>query len=171
MAFSYVGEIKMFAGNRLPAGWIRCDGSLLPISEYDTLFVLLGTTYGGDGQNTFAVPDLRGRIPIHQGQGPGLPNYVLGENGGVETVTLTAAQIGPHTHSVGASNAAGTLSSPANAVFGTAPTNIYNTSAPATPMAGDIVSFSGASQPHENVQPILCISFIISAFGIFPTPS
>ena len=171
MGLPYVGEIKMFAGIRLPVGWIRCDGSLLPISEYDTLFNLLGTTYGGDGQDTFAVPDLRGRIPIHQGQGSGLPNYFLGENGGVETVTVTASQIGPHTHGVGASNAAGTLPSPANAVWGAAPTNIYNTSAPATPMAGDIVSVAGASQPHENVQPVLCISFIISAFGVFPTPS
>ena len=171
MAFPYVGEIKMFAGQRLPAGWLRCDGSLLPISEYEVLFILLGTTYGGDGQNTFCVPDLRGRIPIHQGQGSGLPNYFLGENGGVETVTLTTSQIGPHTHSVGASNATGTAASPANAVWGTAPANLYNTSAPATPMAGNTVSNAGSSQPHENVQPVLCISFIISAFGIFPPQS
>ncbi|MBK6749164.1 MAG: phage tail protein [Pyrinomonadaceae bacterium] len=171
MALPYVGEIKMFAGFRLPVGWLRCDGSLLPILEYETLFTLLGTTYGGDGQNTFSVPDLRGRIPIHQGQGSGLPNYFLGENGGVETVTLSAQQIGPHTHSVGASNTAGTAASPEDATWGTAPTNIYNTSSPATPMASTIVSIAGSSQPHSNVQPILCISFIISAFGIFPQQS
>lgn len=171
MAFSYVGEIKMFAGQRLPPGWLRCDGSLLPIADWETLFILLGTTYGGDGENTFRVPDLRGRIPIHQGQGSGLPNYFLGQSGGNETVTLTSAQMGQHTHNVGASNSTGTSPSPANAVWGTAPANIYNTSAPSTPMAGNIVSVAGSNQPHENLQPILCISFIISGFGIFPSQS
>ncbi len=171
MSYPFVGEIRMFAGTRLPIGWLRCDGSILPISEYDTLFTLLGTTYGGDGKNTFSVPDLRGRIPIHHGQGPGLPNYPLGESGGTETVSLTANQIGQHSHSVGVSNTAGTQDSPANAAWGTASANVYNTSSPATPMAANIVSNAGTSQPHLNVQPILCISFIISAYGIYPPPA
>lgn len=167
MAQPYVGEIRMFAGNFAPAGWMFCDGQLLPISEYDTLFNLIGTTYGGDGQSTFALPDLRGRIPIHQG-----PGFVLAQNGGVEEVALTINQIPAHTHAFLAANNPGSSTIPVNQVLAAtqaATITPYGTDNPHVPLAPASVGTVGGSQPHNNCQPYLCIDFIISLFGIFPS--
>lgn len=167
MAQPYVGEIRMFAGNFAPAGWAFCDGQLLPISENETLFQLLGTTYGGDGENTFAVPDLRGRLPIHQGNG-----FVLAETGGVEEVTLTVSQIPAHSHPLLASSSTGNQINPQGQVlaasFSVTP---YINDAPSGNLAATAISATGGSQPHSNMQPYLCVSFIISLFGIFPSPT
>ena len=168
MAQPYVGEVRMFAGNFAPAGWMFCEGQLLPISEYETLFNLIGTTYGGDGQSTFALPDLRGRVPIHFGNG-----FTLAETGGVEEVTLTVSQIPAHSHALLATRnpAAGTAPS-ANVLPGIGATSTitpYGTDAPATPLAPQSIGSTGGSQPHTNFQPYLCVDFIISLFGIFPS--
>jgi microcystin-dependent protein len=167
-----VGEIRMFAGSFAPAGWAFCDGTPMPISENETLFTLLGTTYGGDGQETFNLPNLQSRFPVHAGVGPDGATYTLGEMAGVEEVTLTVNQIPIHTHPPLGHNAAGTLSSPLDAVWSGAGTGeqIFNT--PPTVPAGSLhaasVGATGGSQPHENMPPFLCISFIISLFGVFP---
>jgi microcystin-dependent protein len=167
MAQPYVGEIRMFAGNFAPAGWLFCEGQLLPISENETLFQLIGTTYGGDGRSTFALPDLRGRIPIHQGNG-----FILAETGGVEEVTLTANQIPAHSHPMLATNAVANDSTPANNVLAQTGTfDGYQSSPANSPMAAQAVGVTGGSQPHTNFQPYLCIDFIISLFGIFPSPT
>lgn len=161
----------MFGGNFPPSGWAFCDGQLMPISQNDALFTLVGTTYGGDGQETFGLPDLQGRVPMHQGQGPGISqNYVIGEKAGVESVTLTTQQIPIHNHALvassnGANQIAGTNGILAGAVslaylFGAAPDSNLNAS---------VISPTGGSQPHENTQPYLAISFILSLFGIFPS--
>ena len=163
----YVGEIRMFAGNFAPAGWMFCEGQLLPISENDQLFNLIGTTYGGDGQSTFALPDLRGRIPLHQGNG-----FILAETGGVETVTLTVNQIAAHSHPLLASAGAATTGEPVpNNLLATAFADIYVEDLTATNMSPLAISPTGGSQPHENLQPYLCVDFIISLFGIFPSPT
>lgn len=167
MAQPYVGEIRMFAGNFAPAGWAFCDGSLVAISENDTLFNLIGTTYGGDGQTTFGLPDLRGRLPVHQGNG-----FVIGQAGGAEEVTLSVQQIPAHNHAVTASqNLAGALTPTNNVTGQVGATQIYLESPPGSAMSSLAVSFTGGSQPHTNFQPYLCVSFIISLFGIFPTPT
>ena len=171
MSTPYVGEIRMFGGNFAPQGWAFCDGSLMPISENDALFTLIGTTYGGDGQDTFALPDLRGRLPVHMGTGGGLSTRIISETGGTEVVTLAMTQIPAHTHALlGSSSLAGELS-PAGTLVAS-PTNIdlYRPgSAPASALASNAISPIGGSQPHDNTQPFLCISFIISLFGIFPS--
>ena len=165
MAQPYVGEIRMFAGNFAPAGWNFCDGSLLPISENETLFNLIGTTYGGDGQSTFAVPDLRGRLPLHQGNG-----FILAETGGAETITLTVAQIAAHSHPWLGANAVANDPNPTNNVVGeSSAISLFQSASPNAPMAPQTISAVGGSQPHNNFQPYLCISFIISLFGIFPS--
>jgi microcystin-dependent protein len=167
MAQPYVGEIRMFAGNFAPAGWMFCDGSLLPISENETLFNLIGTTYGGDGQSTFALPDLRGRIPLHQGSG-----FTLAETGGVESVTLTVPQIPAHPHALLCKNGAATDPNPQNDVLAEQlAVSAYQSQAPAAAMAAQSISSTGGTQPHNNFQPYLCISFIISLFGLFPSPT
>lgn len=168
MAQPYVGEIRMFAGNFAPVGWAFCMGQMLFISEYETLFNLIGTTYGGDGQSTFAVPDLRGRIPIHQSN-----NYTLGESGGVEQVTLAVNQIPGHSHVLLASASTGYLASPAGALPARHRDYKAFVNAPpqTTPMHLSTLSPAGASQPHENRPPFLCVTFIISLFGIFPSPT
>lgn len=169
MAQPYVGEIRMFAGNFAPAGWMFCSGQLLPISENETLFQLIGTTYGGDGESTFALPDLQGRAPLHQGAG-----FVLAETGGAETVTLTPSQTPAHRHTVQASASGAATTSPIGNVPGTmagVTTFAYGTDQPTTPLAAGTLGPVGGNQPHENMQPYLCISFIISLFGIFPTPT
>ena len=167
MAQPYVGEIRMFAGNFAPAGWMFCEGQLLPISENETLFQLIGTTYGGDGESTFALPDLRGRIPIHQGNG-----FVLAETGGAEEITLTTQQIPIHSHPMLASVAAGQNSDPANQVTAQHPTmSLYSALPPNAPLSPLVVGSVGGSQPHTNFQPYLCVDFIISLFGIFPSPT
>jgi len=173
MAQPYVGEIRMFAGNFAPAGWMFCEGQLLPISENETLFQLIGTTYGGDGQSTFALPDLRGRIPIHMGQGSGLSSRILAENGGDESVTLTANQIPNHSHPFQGTSSTASAVSPSNAVVAS-PSNIdlYRpTGTINVAMAANAIGSTGGSQPHDNMQPFLCVSFIISLFGIFPSPT
>jgi microcystin-dependent protein len=170
MAQPYVGEIRMFAGNFPPAGWAFCDGALISISENETLFNLIGTTYGGDGESTFAVPDLRGRIPIHQGTGPGLAARTLAEFGGVESVTLTQTQIPAHSHPLLASSGTGNLISPGGAVLANSEGALpYLEDAPTLNMHPGAITPSGGNQPHTNVQPYLCVNFIISLFGIFPS--
>jgi microcystin-dependent protein len=168
MAQPYVGEIRMFGGNFAPAGWMFCEGQLLPISENETLFNLIGTTYGGDGQSTFALPDLRGRLPMHWGSGGG-GSYSLAEQGGVEEVTLTAQQIPIHNHAFLVSTALVNANSPQNNVLGqSAAIQMYIQQPPSIPMANNALSIVGGSQPHTNFQPYLCVDFIISLFGIFP---
>lgn len=167
MAQPYVGEIRIFAGNFAPAGWMMCEGQLLAISENETLFQLIGTTYGGDGQSTFALPDLRGRVPVHQGN-----SFILAETGGAEEITLTASQIPAHSHPVLANSGAGSASSPGDNVLATAVGNIYfpgpGISAGLNPNS---VTPVGGSQPHSNMQPYVCVNYIISLFGIFPSPT
>ncbi len=172
MAQPYIGEIRMFGGNFAPAGWMLCEGQLLPISENDTLFALIGTTYGGDGQSTFGLPDLRGRLPIHQGTGPGLSTRTLGEQNGVEDVTLTVNQLPIHTHLPAASAAFGTANDPAGNSWAVANGgDFYTSEAPSVPLPADAIDAQGGSQPHTNLQPYLCVNFIISLFGIFPSQS
>jgi microcystin-dependent protein len=156
----------MFAGNFAPAGWMFCEGQLLPISENETLFQLIGTTYGGDGQSTFGLPDLRGRVPIHQGNG-----FILAETGGAEEITLTVNQIPAHSHPMLATNDIPSLSSPQNNLLGQAAAKFYRAGAPTVQLNAGSVSSVGGSQPHTNFQPYLCIDFIISLFGIFPSPT
>ena len=167
MAQPYVGEIRMFAGNFAPAGWMFCEGQLLPISENETLFQLIGTTYGGDGQSTFALPDLRGRLPIHQGNG-----FILAETGGAEQVTLTVSQIPAHSHSMLATSSIASDTAPAgNVPSQTSTFDFYQTTPGSQAMAPGSVASTGGSQPHTNFQPYLCVDFIISLFGIFPSPT
>jgi microcystin-dependent protein len=169
MAQPYVGEIRMFAGNFAPAGWMFCEGQLLPISENETLFQLIGTTYGGDGQSTFALPDLRGRLPLHQGNG-----FILAETGGAEEITLTVAQIAAHSHAALGSTNTGTGTAPQSNVLCnlTGATNAgYGTDNPQITLSPQSITSTGGSQPHTNFQPYLCIDFIISLFGIFPSPT
>jgi microcystin-dependent protein len=167
MAQPYVGEIRMFGGNFAPAGWMFCEGQLLPIAENETLFQLIGTTYGGDGQNTFALPDLRGRVPIHQGNG-----VVLAETGGTESVTLTVNQIPAHGHGfLGSTSVANNTNPGGNVVAQPSTVMLYQNAPPVVSMAVESISSIGGNQPHSNFQPYLCISFIISLFGIFPSPS
>jgi microcystin-dependent protein len=167
VAQPYVGEIRMFAGNFAPAGWMFCEGQLLPISENETLFQLIGTTYGGDGQSTFALPDLRGRLPIHQGNG-----FILAETGGAEEITLTVTQIPAHSHPLLASTGPGASSTPVNNVSAESPSiSLYIEDVPNSNLSPAAVSTVGGSQPHTNFQPYLCINYIISLFGIFPSPT
>jgi microcystin-dependent protein len=165
MAQPYIGEIRMFAGNFAPAGWMFCEGQLLSISENDTLFQLIGTTYGGDGQTNFALPDLRGRLPLHQGNG-----FAPAQTGGAEQVTLSQAQLPSHTHPLQAVNARGNQTSPG----GNLPAQSFNVvpyinDAPTGDFNLGAVLVAGGNQPHNNFQPYLCVNFIISLFGIFPT--
>jgi microcystin-dependent protein len=167
MAQPYVGEIRMFAGNFAPAGWMFCEGQLLPISENETLFNLIGTTYGGDGQSTFGLPDLRGRLPIHQGNG-----FILAETGGAEEITLTASQIPAHTHPLLATARPGTSANVQGNLTADSPNvALYLEDTPSVNMAASAVTSVGGSQPHTNFQPYLCVDFIISLFGIFPSPT
>lgn len=171
MAQPYVGEIRMFGGNFAPAGWLFCDGSLQPISEYETLFNLIGTTYGGDGQNTFALPDLRGRLPLHQGSLSGT-TYVIGQPGGVEQVTLTTQQMPNHTHPFVATTASGTSNNANNNLIASSPSvDMFVGVTPDVTLNAAAISQTGGNQPHTNFQPYLCVSFIISLFGIFPSPN
>lgn len=168
MGTPYVGEIRMFGGNFAPAGWAFCNGQQVPISENDTLFTLIGTTYGGDGQETFCLPDLQGRIPVHAGQGPGISqNYTLGEKGGVESVTLTTQQIPVHTHVPMVQTGAGNQSSPAGGVWAFSNLSAFN-NMPANVSMANTIQGAGGSQPHENMMPFLAVSFIISLYGVFP---
>lgn len=174
MSQPYVGEIRMFGFGRTPNGWQACDGTLLPIAEYEVLFALIGTIYGGDGQNTFAVPDLRGRLPIHQGTGPGLSNYVIGQKSGTESVTLLSQQMPAHTHTAVATTGAATALTPGIALLPGAVSgdNFYAsdiTGATAVPMSAQSTGLAGGSQPHENCMPTLTVQYCIAWAGIFPS--
>jgi microcystin-dependent protein len=172
MALPYVGEIRMFAGNFAPAGWMFCHGQLLPISEYETLFNLIGTSYGGDGQSTFALPNLASRMPIHMGSNPSGSNFILAESGGTEEVTLTTSQIPNHSHSFLTNNATANTPNPGNNLIGlSTQAEIYYGDIPNQAMNPGAISSAGGGQPHTNMQPYLVVSFIISMFGIFPAPN
>lgn len=165
MADPYLGEIRMFGGNFAPQGWMFCAGQTLSISENDALFTLVGTTFGGDGVTTFGLPDLRGRIPIHQGGG-----IVAGEIGGTETVTLSPAQLPAHTHPLLASGSTANNPNPGNNVPGESSViSMYQSGAASAAMAAGATSSVGGNQPHDNMQPFLCINFIISLAGIYPS--
>jgi len=166
----YVGEIRMFAGNFAPNGWMFCEGQTLPISENDVLFTLIGTTYGGDGQETFNLPNLASRVPIHMGTGPDGTTYQIGEMAGTEQETLTVQQIPIHTHAFIASTAAAASNSAQNQVIAQSGQRaVYTEDTTTTNLAQSHISPVGGSQPHENTQPFLCINFIISLFGVFPS--
>jgi len=170
MASPYIGEIRMFGGSFAPAGWAFCNGQLLPISENESLFILLGTTYGGDGQETFALPNLQSRIPLHMGQGAGLSSYTIGEQGGVEEVTLTTNQIPIHSHPPLASDAGGTADSPGNNYWASSSLGKpYVAGPPGVLMNSGTITPTGGSQPHDNMLPFLCVTYIISLFGVFPS--
>ena len=165
MSSPFIGEIRMFGGNFAPAGWAFCNGALIPISENDALFNLIGTTYGGDGQSTFALPNLQSRVPIHVG-----PGFAQGQTGGTETVTLTLNQIPSHSHVPQAQSAAGTAASPSNAVWANSSLGQFdNANPPDSPMDPGALAPSGGSQPHDNMVPFLAVNFILSLFGIFPS--
>ena len=175
MSQPFIGEIRMFGGSFAPAGWAFCAGQLLPISENDTLFVLIGTTYGGDGQSTFGLPDLRGRVPVHAGTGGG-GTFTLGETGGTESVTLTTQQIPTHNHLVTSTTAGGAGTPGPTTIMADqgpagAPVSAYLPFNNVTQVAlrSSIVGLTGGNQPHDNMQPFLVVSYIISLFGIFPS--
>jgi microcystin-dependent protein len=161
----FVGEIRLVGFAFAPVGWAFCDGSLLLISEYETLFNLIGTTYGGDGQNTFALPDLRSRIPVHVTGG----SYVIGQTGGVESVTLTQAQIPAHGHVPLASSSSAASTAPGGNVWAADADSPYSSGAPTAAMDPGAVQAAGGSQPHDNMAPFLVVNFIISLFGTFPS--
>jgi microcystin-dependent protein len=163
----YIGEIKMFAGNFAPYGWALCNGQLLPIAQYQALYNLIGTTYGGDGQSTFALPNLQGRLPVHQGTG-----FVMGQVGGSETVTLTAAQLPAHPHSFQASLNTGSQKNPAtNVPAAIGAGSAYAQDPPTSAMAPQSIGTDGGGRPHDNMQPYLCVTFIIALTGIYPSQS
>lgn len=170
MSEPFVGEIRMFAGNFAPRGWAFCDGQLLAVNQNDALFSLLGTIYGGDGRTTFGLPDLRGRVPIHAGQGPGLSSRGLGSKGGSEKVTLTANQLPSHTHTVKGTNETADAADPANAVPAQSTiVDLYAPVAPTVDLNPAAVPNVGGSQSHSNLMPFLCINFIVALFGIYPS--
>jgi microcystin-dependent protein len=164
MSSPFIGEIRMFGGNFAPVGWAFCNGALMAIDQNDALFNLIGTTYGGDGQTTFALPDLQSRIPLHVG-----PGFALAQTGGVETVTLTNNQIPAHSHVPQANSGAGTQSSPANGMWALSTLNQFSSAAPSVSLAPAALGPSGGSQPHENMMPFLVVNFILSLFGVFPS--
>jgi microcystin-dependent protein len=164
MSSPFIGEIRMFAGNFAPVGWAFCNGALMPIDQNDALFNLIGTTYGGDGQTTFALPDLQSRIPVHVG-----PGFAQGQQAGVESVTLTTSQIPAHSHAPQGNSSAGTQSSPAGGVWAQSTLGQFSSAAPTLTMAPAALGQAGGSQPHDNMVPFLVINFILSLFGVFPS--
>ena len=170
MSEPFVGEIRMFAGNFAPRGWAYCDGQLLAVSQNDALFSLLGTIYGGDGRTTFGLPDMRGRVPLHAGHGPGLSERRLGAKGGSEKVTLTTNQIPSHTHPVsGTNNLANATTPGGNVPAQSTIADLYAPVAPTVDMNAAAVPNVGGSQSHSNLMPYLCVHFIIALFGIYPS--
>ena len=171
MSDNFIGEIREFGFNFAPYGWALCNGQLLSISQNTALFSLIGTYYGGDGISTFALPNLQSRVPIHQGQGVGLSPYNLGQQGGTESVTLTTQQMPQHNH--GANTVSGSpagASRPSNAYPGAATSgSVYSTAAPDSTFNTNFIGFAGNSQPHNNIQPYLCINFCIALQGIYPS--
>ncbi|HYH07458.1 MAG TPA: tail fiber protein [Thermoanaerobaculia bacterium] len=171
MAQPYIGEIRMFAGNFPPAGWAFCSGQQMPISQNESLYIIIGTTYGGDGESTFNLPNLQSRVPMHMGNGPDGVTYQIGEAAGVESVTLATQQIPIHTHAlIGTTNPA-TETGPSGNLFGISAQVEYGTTGLSadTAMNAGAITPVGGSQPHENCQPFLCINYIISLFGLFPS--
>ncbi len=164
MSSPFIGEIRMFGGNFAPQGWAFCNGALMAIDQNDALFQLIGTTYGGDGQTTFGLPDLQSRIPVHVG-----PGFVLAQASGVETVTLITNQIPNHNHAPEASSSAGTQSSPANGLWAQSTLGQFSSATPTLPMAPAALGQAGGSQPHDNMMPFLVVNFILSLFGVFPS--
>ena len=173
MSEPFIGEIRMFAGNFAPRSWALCDGQLLAVSQNDALFSLFGTIYGGDGRTTFGLPDLRGRIPIHAGNGPGLSQRQLGQKLGVENVTLTTNQLAAHTHSFSASQDTASSNNPqGNVLANAATTNIYgNGGSSDANLDTQAVTNTGGGQTHTNVMPSLCVNFIVALLGIYPSRS
>ncbi len=174
MAEPYIGEIKMFAGNFNPRGYAYCSGQLLPISQNTALFSLLGTIYGGNGQTTFALPNLQGRAPMNWGQGSGLTNRVIGQNGGTAAVTLNTTQIPSHNHLLQGTTGDGTLGEPNGATFGSGARGnppFYAAQGTSVPMAQQAIGIAGTGQPHNNLQPYLVVSFIIALTGVYPPRS
>ena len=169
MGQPYVGEIRMFAGNFAPAGWEFCDGRLLSVSESEDLFNLIGTTYGGDGLTNFAVPDLRGRVPIHFGAGPGFSPRSLAERGGTSSVTLLTTQMPAHAHTLVAATGGTRTTVPAGALPAAGEADLFSGAAADTQQQG--LRAAGGGQPHENRQPVLAVNFIISRLGRFPSPT
>lgn len=166
----YIGEIRMFAGNFPPSGWAFCEGQPMPISENETLFNLIGTTYGGDGQETFNLPNLASRVPMHQGTFSG-QTFTIGEQGGVESVTLSTQQIPSHNHTLLGSNTGALQQLPGGNLPAQSTGLVYTNSSSPINMSTQAIQPVGGSQPHENLQPYLCINFIISLFGVFPSPN
>jgi microcystin-dependent protein len=169
MSEAFVGEIRMFAGNFAPRSWALCNGQLLAVSQNDALFSLFGTIYGGDGRTTFGLPDLRGRIPIHAGSGPGLTPRNLGAKGGAETVTVTTPQLPPHTHSWKATNSTATSQEPVGNAPAIAQGDMYTSDLDATNFNAAAISNTGGSQHHNNMAPFQCITYIVALFGIYPS--
>jgi microcystin-dependent protein len=168
----YVGEIRMVGFSFPPSGWALCQGQTLPISENETLFQLIGTTYGGDGETTFNLPNLASRVPIHQGTGPSGTTYVLAEMAGEEQVTLTTQQMPTHNHQLAATtNIANETGPDQNVLAQSSAAKMYIQDTPTAQLAPNTISVDGGSQPHENMQPFLVINYIISLFGIFPSPT
>jgi len=174
MAEPFLGEIRMFGFNFAPEGWAMCNGQTLSISQNTALFALLGTTYGGNGTTTFALPNLQSRVAVHQGQGSGLSPYVIGETTGAESVTLLASQMPSHTHSIQCNTNGGNQASPANgypAVESTGTSLDYSSATPNNTMSPSALTSVGGGQPHTNIQPVLCVNFCIALQGIFPSRS
>jgi microcystin-dependent protein len=176
MADAFLAEIRIFTSNFAPTGWALCDGQILPISQNTALFSLLGTTYGGDGKSTFALPDMQGCAPMHPGQGPGLSLHDLGETGGEPSVTLISTEIPAHTHTVGCSTGSGNVNSPVNATLASAVVlrqgvKRYSDLSPNTNMGPSAIGTVGGNLPHNNRQPYLGLIFIIALQGIFPARS
>lgn len=169
MSDVYIGEVRLVGFNFAPSGWLFCNGMQLGISSYNALYTLIGTTYGGDGQNTFNLPNLQGRIPIHQGS-DGTNTYTMGQVGGVEQVTLTLGQYPAHTHNLMASNNQANSSTAGNATVGQG-ASAYTNQAPVTPMNPLMIGSSGNNGPHENRQPYQALNWIIAIDGIYPAPS
>jgi len=167
MSTAYVGEVRLVGFNFAPVGWALCNGQLISISQNTTLFNLIGTTYGGDGQSTFALPNLQGRVPIHQGSSGG-SNYAIGQTGGLETVTLNVSQYPSHNHALLSSSNSGGVNNPANDTVGSG-LKAYSAAPPATPMNSAMLGIAGGGQPHDNLQPFLALNWIISLFGVYPS--
>ena len=169
MSEPFIGEIRMFAGSFAPRGWALCDGQLLAVSQNDALFSLLGTVYGGDGRTTFGLPDMRGRIPIHAGQGPGLSSRPLGGRGGAESVTVTVPQLPAHSHTFLVSADPGNENNPSGEVIAQASADLYIEDPPQSAFAAAAIGTTGGGQSHVNLQPFQAVNFIISLFGIYPS--